>query len=72
MVDDLEENLSLYPNNGILISTYNPEYDRDDRVLFELKKILILFFRMGYDDIRLAIKNYKKEIYNKITLGNIQ
>ena len=72
MVDDLEENLSLYPNNGILISAYHWEYDKEDRVLLELKKLLILFFRMGYEDIRIAIKDYKKDIYNKITLGNIQ
>ena len=71
MVDDLEENLSFYPNNGILISPYNGENDRDDRVLLELKKILISFFRMGYEDIRIAIKNFRKEIYNKITLGNV-
>ena len=71
MVDDLEENLNYYPSNGILISPYNGESDKDDRVLFELKKILISFFRMGYEDIRLAIKNFKKEINNKITFGNV-
>ena len=71
MVDDVEENLSFYPNNGILISPYNVENDRDDRALLELKKLLISFFRMGYEDIRVAIKNYKKEIYNNITLGTV-
>ena len=70
MVDDLEDNLSYYPNNGVLICPYNAEENEEDRVLFELKKLLILFFRLGYEDIRVAIKNYKKEIYNKITLGN--
>ena len=70
MVDDLEDNLSYYPNNGVLICPYNADENIEDRVLFELKKLLILFFRLGYEDIRVALKNYKKEIYNKITLGN--
>ena len=71
MVDDLEDNLRLYVNNGILICPFNGKNDGDDKVLFELKKLLILFFRLGYEDIRSAIKNNKKEIYNTITLGNI-
>ena len=71
MVDYLEDNLRFFVNNGILISPYNGKNDRNDSVLMELKKMLILFFRQGYDDIRNAIKNFKKEIYNKITLGNV-
>ena len=70
LVDDLPENLKNHPNNGILISPYIKE-DNDDKVLYELKKILTLFFKLGYEDLREAIKNYKDEIYNKITLGNI-
>ena len=69
MVDDLPDNLRYYPNNGILICPYNSEENVEDRVLFELKKLLIFFFRLGYEDIRVALKNHKKEIYNKITLG---
>ena len=69
MVDDLPDNLRYYPNNGILICPYNSEENAEDRVLFELKKLLIFFFRLGYEDIRVALKNHKKEIYNKITLG---
>lgn len=72
MVDDLDDNLKFYPYNGILIKPYNGESTGNDRVLYELKKMLILFFRLGYEDIRVAIKNYKKEIYDKITLGNIE
>ena len=71
MVDDLEDNLRFYVNNGILICSFNGKNDGDDKVLFELKKLLILFFRLGYEYIRSAIKNNKKEIYNNITLGNI-
>ena len=67
MVDDLADNLRYYPNNGILIYPYKVEESGEDRVLFELKKLLILFFRLGYEDIRLGLKNYKKEINQKIT-----
>ena len=70
IVDDSPENLETQVENGILISPYNRE-DRDDKVLYELKKILTSFFRFGYEDLREAIKNSKGEIYNKITLGNI-
>ena len=69
VVDDLAENLRTNGDNGILISPYKVE-DYNDRVLFELKKILILFFRMRYEDVRIGIKNYQDDIYNKITLGN--
>ena len=70
MVDDSQENLKFYVNNGILICPYEGDDEIEDRVLFELKKLLILFFRQGYEDIRTAIKNYRKEIYDKITLGD--
>ena len=68
-VDGLKDNLRFHSLNGILIKPYNGKNDRDDKALFELKKLLILFFRLGYEDIRVAIKNYKKEIYYKITSG---
>ena len=71
VVDDLPENLKSHSENGILICPYNRE-DEDDRVLYELKKLLILFFILGYEDLRTAIKNYKDEIYNKITLGKVE
>ena len=67
MVDDLADNLRYYPSNGILIYPYNVDESGEDRVLFELKKLLILFFRLGYEDIRLGLKNHKKEINKKIT-----
>jgi hypothetical protein len=70
VVDDLAENLRTNGDNGILISPYKVE-DYNDRVLFELKKILILFFRMRYEDVRIGIKNYQDDIYKKITLGNV-
>ena len=72
MVDDVPENLERYHENGILILPYNGvEDNEEDRVLFELKKLLILFYKIGYEDLRNAIKSYKKEIFDKITMGNI-
>ena len=69
MVDDLPENLEKFKSNGILILPYEGEGQNNDRVLYELKKILILFCRLGFDDIRLAIQKYKDDIYEKITMG---
>ena len=69
MVDDLEENLNLYSDNGILILPFDGDYNKDDRVLYELKKMLILFYNLRYEDLRYALKSYKDEIYEKITLG---
>jgi TFIIF-interacting CTD phosphatase-like protein len=69
MVDDLAENLKDHIDNGILILPYEVNNFREDRVLFELKKMLILFHRLGYQDLRNALKSYKSEIYQKITLG---
>ena len=69
MVDDLPENLEKFKANGILILPYEGEEQNKDRVLYELKKILILFCRLGFNDIRLAIQRYKDDIYEKITMG---
>ena len=70
MVDDMEENLRFHINNGIVIKPFKGEEDKYDRVLYELKKILILIYRLNYEDIRVAIKIFNKDIYNKITIGN--
>ena len=72
MIDDFPENLKAHIENGILILPYDGDDRKEDRVLYELKKLLILFFRMGNEDIRSSIKKYKSEIYNKITLGLIK
>ena len=72
MVDDVPENLERHIENGILILPYNgTEDNEEDRVLFELKQLLILFYKIGYEDLRNAIKVYKNEILDKITMGNI-
>ena len=72
MIDDLPENLERFKSNGILILPYEGEEQSNDRVLFELKKLMILFYKLGYDDIRKALQQYKNYINDKITLGNIQ
>ena len=69
MVDDLPENLEKFKANGILILPYEGDEGSNDRVLYELKKIMILFYKLGYDDIGLAIKQYKDDINEKITFG---
>ena len=70
IVDKLYENIKATPHNGILIKPYFGEKDKNDTVLFELKKLLILIHKMGYEDIRTAIKNYANDIKYKITCDN--
>ena len=70
IVDKLYENIKATPQNGILIKPYFGERDKNDTVLFELKKLLILFHKMGYEDLRIAIKNYESDIKYKISGDN--
>jgi TFIIF-interacting CTD phosphatase-like protein len=69
MIDDLPANLGKFKSNGILILPYEGEEQSNDRVLYELKKLLILFYKLGYDDIRFALKQYQDDITEKITYG---
>ena len=68
IVDDKANNFKLNKENGILIFPYFGD-DDNDVVLYELKKLLILFYKIGYSDLRRAIANYKDEINEKITKG---
>ena len=70
IVDKLSDNIKSTPQNGILIKPYYGESNKNDTVLFELKKLLILFHKLGYEDLRIAIKNYSNDIKYKITLDN--
>ena len=71
IVDDDENNFILNKENGIKIKPYLGEKNNDDTSLFELKKILILFDKMNFDDVRVGIKNYEKEIKDKISMNNL-
>ena len=68
IVDNLEKNFNLNPDNGIKIAPYFGEINADDTKLFELQKLLILFYKLKYDDLRMAIKDYKQYIKNKISI----
>ena len=70
IIDKLSDNIKSTPENGILIKPYYADTNKNDTVLFELKKLLILFHKIGYEDLRIAIKNYAKDIKYKITLDN--
>ncbi len=70
IVDKLSDNIKSTPQNGILIKPYYGESNKNDTVLFELKKLLVLFDKMGYEDLRIALKNYANDIKYKITLDN--
>ena len=67
IVDNSPDNFKLNPENGIQIAPYFGEYSKNDTVLFELKKLLIMFHKLEYEDLRVAIKNYAKDIKNNIT-----
>ena len=70
IVDNIANNFKLNPDNGIQIAPYFGEYSKNDTVLFELKKLLIMFLKLEYEDLRTAIKNYAKDIKNNITREN--
>ena len=69
IVDNIANNFKLNPDNGIQISAFFGD-DDEDNALEELKKILILFYRDKYDDLRVGIKKYKTDIIKKITKSN--
>ena len=70
IVDNIANNFKLNPENGIQISPFFGEYSEKDTVLSELKKLLILFYKSGYEDLREAIKKYDKDIKKFITKDN--
>ena len=71
IVDDDENNFILNKENGIKIKPFLGEENNNDTSLFELKKILILFERLGLDDVRKGIQSYEKDIKDKISMNNI-
>ena len=69
IVDNLEKNFKLNPDNGVKIASYFGEIDNgnNDNKLFELQKLLILFYKLKYEDLRMAIKDYSQYIREKIS-----
>ena len=67
IVDNISNNFKLTPENGIKISSYFKDTSENDNVLFELKKLLIMFYKEGYEDLRIAIKKYSEDIKKNIS-----
>ena len=72
VVDNIANNFKLSPENGIQIAPFfgDKDDDNEDNTLEELKKLLILFYKEEYEDLRVGIKKYKKFIRKKITKNN--
>ena len=67
IVDNIANNFKLTPGNGIQIAPFFSDNSEKDTVLLELKKLLIIIYKSGYEDLRDAIKKYSKEIKKNIT-----
>ena len=65
IVDNFEENFKLNKKNGIKIVPYYG--DENDTVLFELKKLITIFYKQKYEDLTLALNDYANDIKKKIT-----
>ena len=70
IVDNIANNFKLNHENGIKISPYFGDSSDNDTALFELKKLLIMFYKSGYEDLRIAIKKYSEDIKKNISLEN--
>ena len=70
IVDNNANNFKLNHENGIKICPYFGDSSNNDTVLFELKKLLIMFYKLGYEDLRIAIKKYSEDIKKNISLEN--
>ena len=66
IIDNMEENYRLNKKNGIKIAPFYGEIN--DNVLNELKRILILIFKQGYEDLTEALQDYSNEIKKKVSL----
>ena len=66
IVDNMKENFRLNLENGIKIAPFNGY--GNDNVLYELKNLIILFYRQGYEDLTVALKDHSNEIKKKISL----
>ena len=68
----IDNNYDKYfePNkeNKINIFPYFGDKTENDCALFALKKILILIYKNKYNDLRIAIKDYEKDIKENVSL----
>ena len=67
IVDDDENCFRLNKENGIKIGAFTGN-NKNDNTLFELKKILILIHKKSFDDARIGIKEFSKDIKSKVSL----
>ena len=68
IVDNMEQNFRLNKNNGIKIKAFYG--DQNDKVLYELSKILVMIVKQGFNDLTLALQHYANEIKVKISMDN--
>ena len=68
IIDNMEQNFRLNKKNGIKIKAFYG--DQNDKVLYELSKILVLIVKQGYEDLTVALQQYANEIKVKITMEN--
>ena len=64
----MEQNFRLNKKNGIKIKAFYGE--QNDKVLYELSKILVMIVKQGYEDLTVALQQYANEIKVKITMEN--
>ena len=68
IIDNMEQNFRLNKKNGIKIKAFYG--DQNDKILFELCKILVMIVKQGYEDLTQALQNYSNEIKIKISMDN--
>ena len=64
IVDNLQDNFRLQPNNGIPIKTWND--DMNDNELNHLCKFLKQLYTSQVKDVRYIIKSLREEINSKL------
>ena len=67
IIDNIEENFRLNKKNGIKIAPFYGQ-NRNETVLYELKKILIMIARKNYEDLTVALKDFAYDIKKYISL----
>ena len=69
LIDNMQHNLNINKENGILIYPFYDEKNLDYSLL-ELKKILIKIYYKNYNDIREAINDFKNEIIMNVSCNS--